>query len=293
MKRVNRDSQSLRVSNPQGYAAMRIAFERVRDGSFDEYDIRFLLSGIRPIARETFYRLKSKQGASQELIDRWAMLMDVCDVVAHPEYKDQGALQRLIVATEEWLRNHFMHLSSAQEFSAEAEKILSFELPQGIPISKSHTLVSDFFVALEQYLGCDIELERIITQRFNEVLLCLFTILHYTQVLVESSKKEAQRGGAILMCGSQGKFGLYAAVEKTRIMERVSSSLPSDRPHTFPIPLFSGVAATVDNSRAMGFSNPCVGLALRHRDGHLGLFVRTLEELGLHKWDRDSVPDQA
>lgn len=262
---------------------MTIAYEQVRNGDFDERDIRFLLSGIRPVAREMFYNLKKKTGAPTELVTRWGMLMDVCDVVAHPEYKDKGALQNLIRTTEEWLCNRFKHLSSVEEFVAEAERILNFELPQGIPVIKSHTLVCDFFIALEQYLGFDIGVERIITQRFKEVHLCFFTILHYMPILIESNKNEAQRGGSVLMCGSQGKFALYAALEETSITDRIATSLPGDRPRTFPIPLFSGIATTTDTSVTMDFSNPPVGIALRHRNGNLCVFTRTLKELGLDK----------
>lgn len=289
MKRVSRNGQRLKIVNPQNLAAMKITFERVRDGVFDEYDIRFLLSGIRPVVREIFYNIKSKQEVPKDIFDRWDMLMDLCDVVAHPEYKDQGALQRLIISTEEWLRNHFTHLSSAQQFSAEAQRILDFKFPEGIPIDKGYKLVSDFFIALEQYLGFDIGLEQIVTQRSNEVLLCFFTILHYTQVLLELNKNEDHKGGSILMCGRQGMFALFASVEETRILDRVSGDLSSDHPRTFPIPLFMGVVTTIDASKTMDFYNPGIGLALRHEKNALGLFTLTLPELGFHKQAPDNV----
>lgn len=283
MKRVSRDGQRLKIVNPQNFAAMKITFERVRDGVFDEYDIRFLLSGIRPVVREMFYNIRNEQEVPKDMLDRWDMLMDLCDVVAHPEYKDQGALQRLIIATEEWLRNHFTHLSSAQQFAAEAQKILDFKFPEGIPIEKSYKLVSVFFIALEQYLGFDIGLEWFATERSNEVLLCFFTILHYTQVLVEPRKNEEHKGGSILMCGRQGMFALYASVEETRILDRVAGSLSSDHSRTFPIPLFIGVVTTIDASKTMDFYNPGIGLALRHENNTLGLFTLPLATLGFQK----------
>lgn len=85
------------------------------------------------------------------------------------------------------------------------------------------------------------------------------------------------------MCGSQGRFALYAAVEETRITDRIANSLPSNLPRTFPIPLFSGIATTADSSLMIDLSNPPVAIALRDRNGSFGLFTLTLEELGFHK----------
>ncbi len=282
MKRVKRDGQYISIRSPQNIAAMQMALGKVYGGVFDEFDIRFLLSGIRPKVRELYYDIKRKGTTEAQLIAaNWGILLDICDTVAHPEYKEKGALRDLILKTEEWLCDHFSSINTLDELENEAEKLLSFNVPRGIPIIHGFQLVNLFFLALNEYLHTNLNFEFLIKNRYNDVLLCFYTVLHYTQVLVDFTKLEVSKGGAILMCGQRGKYSLYAAVEGTKILDRFRKDAADPRLGIFPIPLIAGVVTAQASTVEIDFYRPEVGIALRNSDGTMGLFSPTFEQIGL------------
>jgi hypothetical protein len=272
-------SDKYRIVSPKHEALMTEALRNVYAARFDESDIRILLLGVREFSKSVFNKTKSRQDTPLAIRSGLSQLADIVHALAHPELKDRGPLHRYVKQTDEEMRRRTAKMQTLKVLGVDAtRKRINLAMPSSIKPLSSHDLFIAFCIALQYWFPYEIDIHLVLEQR-DDILLCLFSILHYTQMpnldnAPITSDPSAPRNAYLGLHSWEGRYHLYAGVMNSEIETLFSSSEMQKRQHPFinMFPVYNG-SKEVGTGPEMDIFNPQVVFAVRDESGTLKLNV--------------------
>lgn len=266
-----------RIVNPKHEALMTEALHKIYAATFDEADMRILLLGIRGFSSSVSKVTRSRQDAPPAIRTGLSQLADVGHALAHPELKVMGPLRKYVKQTDEEMRRRTAMMHTRKVLGVDAiRKRINLAMPESIKPLSTNDLFTAFYIALQDFFTYKIDTHRVIEQR-DDILLCLFSILHYTQMpnLDNSpitSAPSALRNGYLGLQSWEGKYHLYAGVLNSKTEALYSASEIDKRQHPFinTFPVYNG-SKEVGTGPEMDVFNPQIVFAIRDESGTLKL----------------------
>jgi hypothetical protein len=235
--------------NPNHTARMSEMLDRVHAGTFDEVDIQGLLLGAREYS--SFVQEQARcVGADKELLSQpglrgLELLSDVADSIAHPEARHQGLLRTYLRNTDRQMASSFKRMSRHRFLGFEQSPgadtgTFHIALPPGIKVLSTYDLTSAFFLMVSELVPWEIDIERV-AQFADDIQLCLFTILHLTQLPdLDPEDIDSKRYGYLALQSWAGRFHVYAGVLDSIYARAMGCKRPTevtlrDRISIFPV----------------------------------------------------------
>ena len=265
-----------RIVSPKHDAMMALALGRVYSATFDESDIRTLVLGSRSFAESASRQSKSREDAPKAVRSGLAHLADIGHAIAHPELRDQGPLLRFVRKTDREMARSQRKMPTRRVLGVDpVRRRVDLAMPPAIKALSSADLVTAFCLAVRYSLPFDVEIERLLEHR-ADILLCLFSILHFSQMpdLDHPSAAEGgnePRAGYLGLQSWDGRYSLYAGVMQSD-MESILAAGKGlrERPFINTFPVFNGLKEVGSGFTADIF-NPVVVFAVRDSTGELVL----------------------
>ncbi|HVM72079.1 MAG TPA: hypothetical protein VMT91_09980 [Anaerolineales bacterium] len=269
-----------RVVSPKHEALMTNALKNIYSARFDESDMRILLLGIREFSETVAKKTKSIQDAPPAIRSGLSELADIGHALAHPDLKDRGPLRKYVKQTDEELMRRTAMMDYRKVLGINNEqKLINLEMPASIKPLSSQNLFLAFCLALQNFFPYKIDIHEVIEQR-DDILLCLFSILHFTQLpnldnAPITSDASAGRNGYLGLNSWDGKYHLYAGVMNSKFETLFSSSDTQKRQRPFIniFPVYNS-SKEVGTGPEMDIFNPQVVFAVRDESGKLKLYLQ-------------------
>jgi|GEM_PF-3668825 len=271
--------ENYRVVSPKHEALMTNALKNVYAARFDESDMRILLLGIREFSTTVSKKTKSLQDSPPAIRSGLSQLADIGHALAPPELKVIGPLRKYVKQTDEEMMHRTAKMHTRKVLGIDnARKRINLAMPSSIKPLSSDDLFIAFCLALQYFFPYEIDVHRVLEQR-DDILLCLFSILHFTQMPnldneSITSDASAGRNGYLGLQSWEGRYHLYAGVMNSKIETLFSSSETQKRQHPFinTFPVYNG-SKEVGIGPEMDIFNPQVVFAVRDESGELKLYV--------------------
>lgn len=259
--------------NPKHLALMQRAIKRIYERTFNEDDIRLLLLGVRAFTQEVVDVSKSDDKAPSSIKIGHLYLSDICHSIAHPEHKTQGPFRSFIKKTDSGMKKSTENMSSRKILKIDnTNKIIHLLMPPHQKPISSQEVIAAFIFSLEVVIKNKLDRENILSQT-NDILLCIFSIMHYTQFpLYEDVEDEIsimeKKGGYLGLQSWEGHYHLYAGVINSDFETIFTKKRDANFINTFPVMHSS---KQVNDGLQLDIRNPQLVVADRDSSGALVL----------------------
>lgn len=272
-------TDSYKIVNPKQSTLMSTALQKVYNATFDEMDMRILVLGVRSFADSTSILAARNQPSPTTIQPGLSQLADIGHTLAHPEIKEWGALHSYVKKIDKQMMIRSAKVGTRKVLGIDvARKRIDLQMHPIIKPLSSNNLFLAFCIALQYCFPYEVNTNLIFKQR-DDILLCLFSILHFTQMphldgASDESEKRTSRAAYLGLHSWKNRYHLYAGVMNSKLENLFSPDKPRERTRPFinVFPVYNGTKE-VGKGPEMDIFNPQIVFAVRDLSGALTLKV--------------------